>query len=120
LNSSKNFVANTGNTTSSYDFQIDDVSKLKIEDTQTTISTKLSVPNLLNTHNVFPTANNSYDIGSTSLRYNDVYSTNLNFATCDATGQCNIATILCSTDLITGSTCNIRFNDITRTKSLYH
>jgi hypothetical protein len=151
INSSKNFVANTGDTVSTYDYKINSVSKLKITDIDTTISTKLicptinttniqltgetsnaitlatdlitlnkpvSVPNLFTTNNVFPSFNNSYDLGSASLRYNDVYSTNLNFATCDATGQCNIATILCSTDLITASTCNIKMNNITETKSI--
>ena len=151
INSSKNFVSNTGDDVSTYDFKINSVSKLKIEDAQATISNKLicptlnttniqltgetsnaitlaanlitlnkpvSIPNLFTTNNVFPSANNQFDLGSSSLRYNDVYSTNLNFATCDATGQCNIATILCSTDFITGATCNIRLNDITRTKSI--
>lgn len=93
-------------------FRIGDQVNMTIE------ANAVSVPNLLKTNNVFPTFNNSYDLGSASLRYNDVYSTNLNFSTCDATGQCNIATILCSADFITGSNCNIKLNGITESKSI--
>jgi hypothetical protein len=57
LANNRNFVADTGNDQSSYEFKINSVSKLKIEDTQTTIS-KLICP-IINSTNLRFTGENT-------------------------------------------------------------